>query len=135
MTRLPSCTSPAYGSPFESKRVKNIHAAWELGCEVATLGAMPVVPHMNTAQMDDLQPQPWWLEATLVLMRRCNAVIFTPDYERSKGALGEEAEAKRLGLPCFYSVGELAQWLKPDGRTLADIFWSETTELWPGPGV
>ena len=90
----------------------NIHRAWRLGVEVAKLGAMPVIPHANTAHMDGLQSDDFWLEATLQLMRRCDAVLVTPDWERSFGARGEVEEAKRLGIPVFYGLSTLEGWLR-----------------------
>jgi hypothetical protein len=42
-----------------------------------------------------------WLEVS-------DAVLVLPGYEESKGTLAEIARAKELGIPVFYSVGELA---------------------------
>lgn len=90
----------------------NIHKAWRLGVGVARLGAMPVIPHANTAHMDGLQSDDFWLEATLALMRRCDGVIVTSDWERSFGARGEVEEAIRLGIPVFYGLSTLECWLR-----------------------
>lgn len=93
------------------ERHANINAAWRFGCEVARVGAMPVIPQANTAHMDDLQSVEWWYESTMELMRRCDAVLMIPGWMASKGACKERDEAKRLGLPVFYHTGELLDWL------------------------
>lgn len=94
----------------------NIHNAWRLGVEVAKLGAMPVIPHKNSEMMDGLQSDDFWLEATLELMRRCDAVLAGPTWERSFGARGEVDEAKRLGIPVFFGLATLEGWLREQER-------------------
>jgi nucleoside 2-deoxyribosyltransferase len=94
----------------------NIQRARELGAMVAQAGAYPVIPHSNTSHMDGLAPDALWLDGTLELMRRCDAVIFTLDWERSTGARAERAEAERLGLSCFENIFELRGWLARVGH-------------------
>lgn len=79
----------------------NIVAARKLGAKVAQAGAYPVIPHSNTAHFDGLASDELWLNGTLELMRRCDAVVFTTDWQRSSGARAERVEAERMGLPCF----------------------------------
>ena len=100
-----------YTAPDVEGRSKNIAAAWALGCQVAALGAMPVIPHMNTAHMDVIQPWGWWIDATMELMLRCNAVLMMPNWQDSRGARGEHDKAKQIGIPVFYDVPSLAAWV------------------------
>ncbi len=53
-----------------------------------------------------------WLNGDLEILKRCDAVLMTPDYERSSGARAERDEALRVGLPVFYTIETLAEWLK-----------------------
>jgi hypothetical protein len=94
----------------------NIRRAELLGLEVAKLGACPWIPHANTqmAEFEHVQPYTFWIEATLMQMRVCDAVVFTSDWERSSGARGEHAEAERLGMPIFYDVESLGKWLNAE---------------------
>lgn len=97
--------------PYQCER--NVRAAEDLAHEVMRLGnAWPVVPHSNT--------RPYFIGAcsyehalagTLEMMRRCDAVIFVPGWERSNGARGERAQAELLRLPRFDSIADLARWL------------------------
>lgn len=100
-----------YSADTVEGRSKNIKAAWKAGCQVAALGVYPVVPHMNTAHMDKLQSWEWWIDATLELMLRCNAVLMMEGWEKSRGARGEEAMAKKVGIPVFYNIVDLAGWV------------------------
>ena len=73
---------------------------------------MPVVPHANTALMDDIQPPGFWIDATLKLMRCCDAVILVPHWHDSAGTQGEIAEATRIGMPIFENLRQLSIWLE-----------------------
>lgn len=90
---------------------QNIRRAENLAFQVAQLGAMFLCPHTMTRHMDGTETDEFWLAGTLELLRRCDAVLFTPCWSKSSGARGEHAEAQRLGLPCFMTIGELADWL------------------------
>lgn len=80
---------------------ENIHRAERAAREVARLGAMPVTPHSITAKMSGVESDELWLEGTLELMRRCDAVLVLPNYENSAGTIAEIWEAERLQKPVF----------------------------------
>ncbi len=91
---------------------ENIMAAMKLGLEVArTPGAFPVIPHANTMFFTGAAPDHVWLEGDLEMMRRCDAVLMTPDWQRSSGARAEEQLARELGIPVFYDAEALKAWL------------------------
>jgi len=94
----------------------NVRRAEAVALEVAKLGAMPLCPHTNTrffhGQLDDA----FWLGGTLELMRRCDALLLLPDWERSSGTRGEKTAAEGTSMPIFSSLGDLEWWLKNDGR-------------------
>lgn len=104
-----------YSAPDRDGVEENIARAELLGLEVCKLGAMPVIPHSNTAHpfFEAAQPYQFWIEGTLELLRRSDAVVLTSDWERSSGARGEVAEAQRLGKPVFRTLTELEHWLRP----------------------
>ena len=94
---------------------QNIERAARLGLAVSKLGAYPVVPHSNTAlpEYEDAQGYEFWIEGTEEMLLRCDAVIFTTDWQESSGARGEERTAAERGIPRFYSLSDLACWLLP----------------------
>lgn len=82
----------------------NIASAQQIGKLCADIGWYPVIPHTNTKGFEFLCPDikdEFWLEGTLELMRRCDAVVMCPGWEYSSGSRGEHDEATRLGLPIY----------------------------------
>lgn len=116
--RLVYCAGPFSAHTREGVK-ENIRAMELLGVEVARLGAMPVIPHANTAHPDfeKVQPYPFWIDSTLELMRRCDAVLLAENWQGSSGARGERDEARRLGMPVFTTLEELKSWLEGLGGT------------------
>lgn len=88
----------------------NIQSARALGLLAARKGWSPIIPHANTGHLDlvapDLQDR-FWLEATLELMRRSDAVLLCPGWENSEGTQAEVAEATRTGIPVIHSLHAL----------------------------
>jgi hypothetical protein len=126
------CAGP-FSAPTRDGVETNIRRMSELGVEVAKLGAYPWIPHANTAlpEFEHVQPDQFWIAATLEQLRRCDAVLMSEDWKQSSGARGEHADAFARGQPIFYSLDELKQWLAR--RSLPDVCaiapgWNE-----PGP--
>lgn len=83
--------------------------------EVSKLGAMPLCPHANTRPyFVDGQAPEFWLDGTLELMRRCDAILLMQNWLASAGSRAERDEAKRLGIPVFESTLALAAWLREE---------------------
>ena len=90
---------------------QNIHRAEALAAQVCRLGVLAVCPHTMFRNFQGLLQDAFFLDATLELMRRCDAVVLTDDWEQSGGARCEVVEAGLQGLPVFYSLQELAEWV------------------------
>lgn len=90
----------------------NASVARAVGLLVARKGWAPAVPHYNTYLYDfittDLDDE-FWLNATMELMRRCDAVVLVPGWQRSQGTLAEIKEAQRLGLPIYYAEHDVPE--------------------------
>jgi hypothetical protein len=100
-----------YRAPTTWERDCNIQAARRVGAEVARLGGYPVIPHSNTSHFDGLCDDKFWLDGTLELLRRCDAVILARGWEQSSGTRAEKAEAEMLGIPVFDNLPDLEWWL------------------------
>jgi hypothetical protein len=99
-----------YRGKTPSNVALNIAAAQHVGLLVAQSGAMPVIPHKNTEGFEHLDPSihdEFWLEGTLAIMRKCDAVVLVPGWEQSSGTRGEVAESQRLGIPVYLSVSDM----------------------------
>ena len=100
-----------YRGATEWDVVQNIRRAEALALEVWKLGAACICPHKNTALLGGAAPDQLWLEGDLELLRRCDAVICTADWNRSAGAINEVALAREIGIPVFETPDELRLWL------------------------
>ena|ERR1700722_14294113 len=90
---------------------ENIRRAEAIALEVWKMGAACICPHKNTSFFGGACPDHVWLDGDLEIVRRCDAIVCVPGWERSVGSLGEVALAKQLGLPVFQSTSELKKWL------------------------
>lgn len=90
----------------------NVHAAEQWGLRIAECGACPLMPTANTRNFHGLINDAFWIESTLELMRRCDAVFMCPGWENSRGCRGELDEANLRGVPVFYDIGALRHWLE-----------------------
>lgn len=92
---------------------KNVMAAMTLALEVWKLGAVALCPHSNTMFFSDADgiADNMWLDGDLELVRRCDALILTPDWERSSGARAEAKYADSHNIPVFFSIAALQDWL------------------------
>jgi hypothetical protein len=90
----------------------NIVRSEQLGFEVGAAGAAPIVPNSIGRTWDGVPSYEFWIEATKEILRRCDALITVPGWEKSSGARGEVALAKELGIPVFHSIENLKAWLK-----------------------
>lgn len=81
----------------------NIEAAKYFGMLAIEMGWYPVIPHMNTAGMEKLTSvgDDFFIDGTMELMERCDAVLMIPGWEPSVGASGEYFRAKHLGIPIY----------------------------------
>ena len=92
---------------------RNVNRAERMAMRVAKAGGMPLCPHCNTRNFDGTLTDVFWLEGTLELLRRCDALVLINGWRRSSGARKEHEEALALGMPIFEeaSFSDLEKWL------------------------
>ena len=101
--RLMYIAGPYRASTTQGVR-DNVTSARAVGSAVALKGWMPVVPHANTygfERVPGLDNDEFFLEGTLELMRRCDAVVLAPGWTASSGSMREIQEAFNLGIPIY----------------------------------
>ena len=88
--------------------VINVRNAVKAADDVLEAGFIPLCPHLSHL-WHTISPKPWeeWMRIDLELLQACKAVLRLPG--ESKGADMEVAEAKRLGIPVYYSIEELVK--------------------------
>ena len=88
----------------------NIAAARHAGAIAAERGWFPVIPHANTAHFERYCPmvsREFWLDGTMVLLSKCDAILMIQGYEDSAGAKKEEQFAKDRGMRIYRTTAEL----------------------------
>jgi hypothetical protein len=106
-----------FRAPTPWRVEQNIRRAEELALEVARCGAVPLCPHTVYRFFNGELDDQFWLDATMELLKRCDAIIVTPDWEKSSGARAE-VEWMLNRRPIFASVDVLKQWLSRVGEGL-----------------
>lgn len=119
-TKLVYVAGPFRG-PNAWETEQNIRRAEELALKVWRAGYACFCPHSNTRFFDGVAPNEVWLEGDLVILRRCDALLMTQDFERSTGAKVERDEAVRLNIPVYYSLRELLCACPPDTEVCSII--------------
>lgn len=108
------------GGPYRAKHAyqidRNIRKAKEVGEELALMGYFPIIPHLNTAHMDGIQDDAFWLNGTLELLRKTgDLLVLLPEWPNSSGSCKERYVAiQELNLPIFYwprDIEELMQFV------------------------
>lgn len=105
------------GGPFRGPHAwairQNIHRAEEAAMQVAELGGVPLTPHSIGANFHGTISDQFWIDATLALLQRADALyVADGPATRSVGTQGEIADAIARHLPVFYDLAELAAWLR-----------------------
>ena len=97
--------------PFRGKDAweveQNIRRAEALALEVWRLGCAAICPHANTRFFDRALPDETFLKGDLEILRRCDAMILTEDWERSSGARAERQYAIDHNILVFYKIQDL----------------------------
>jgi nucleoside 2-deoxyribosyltransferase len=106
------------GGPFRAGDAwqieSNIRRAEALALKVWRMGAAAICPHANTRFFDKAAPDEVFLEGDLEILRRCDAVLLTSDWAKSRGAIHEKHVAEAAGIPVFQTLEALAKWLAID---------------------
>lgn len=89
---------------------QNIRRAETLALSVWQAGMACICPHTNTRFYQGTAPDEIWLDGDLEMVKRCDAVLMTHDWERSTGASAERLFALKHEIPVFYSLAELTTW-------------------------
>jgi hypothetical protein len=94
--------------PYRAKNGRsvadNIKAARAISGKLWQSGHYAVTPHLNTAGFEELYPDvsdKTWLDGTLEMLRRCDAIVMTETWQESEGAISEHAYAESVGMPIY----------------------------------
>lgn len=115
-----------FGADTPDAHQANVRRAALYRAPIARLGCYPVCPHTNTSELggptgksSDPKEQKFWYDASMELLRRCDAIVMIPGWQTSTGAKMEKDFAQANGIPVLFSDHEedletqiqLAEWL------------------------
>ena len=92
---------------------ENIMRAMKLSLEVWKRGHAAVCPHSNTMFFTGAAgcADEVWLTGDIEILKRCDALLATDDWTRSRGAIAEVQYAFANGIPVLRTVDQLTDWL------------------------
>jgi hypothetical protein len=87
--------------PYRGDVDRSIQQAREIAIAVWEAGHVAICPHLNTAhfEQDCDVSDAIYLIRDLQILARCDACVFTPDWERSEGARMEREFCQEHGIP------------------------------------
>lgn len=88
-----------YRAPHEFGVKCNIERAEKVAVNLWWMGFAVICPHKNTAFLGGAATDSVWLEGDKEMLRRCDLVVLTDDWEKSSGTLAEIELAKQLNIP------------------------------------
>jgi hypothetical protein len=97
----------------------NIRRAEEVSFEIWKFGAAALCPHANTRYFHGSLPDQVFIDGTLALLAKSDAIFMLQDWHRSEGARGERRYAFDHDIPIFYDLDELGNWLRTGQRDQA----------------
>ena len=89
--------------PYRGKNAaeveRNIRTAQRYAMALTQAGIAVYSPHLNTAHFDGLQPDQFFLDLGLEMLRRCDALVIAGGgWEKSDGTRREVKDARMLGM-------------------------------------
>lgn len=92
--------------------VRNVQKAISGGEAISQMGHHALIPHLCHMWEDEYpHPYDFWIELTMAYMLRCDAVYAMCPKGVSNGVDGEIAKAEEIGMPVFFSLDELEEYL------------------------
>jgi len=91
---------------------ENILKAKRVAEDVWQCGAVAICPHLNSMLMDGMCDENTWLAGYQEVLKRCDAVMIVANYKLSEGTSMEIDLAQSLGIPVFYKIWQLVEFLE-----------------------
>lgn len=80
-------------APYKAKTIcslqQNIHEAKLMSMYYWNKGYAVICPHKNTENFDGLMPDKVFLQGTMLMLSKCDAIAMHPNWEQSSGSVDE----------------------------------------------
>lgn len=96
-----------YRAKTERGVIENIRAAEAVSIDIWESGHIALCPHMNTRLFGGILPDDVWLDGALELMKRCDAVVLVPGWEKSEGTKFEIEKAESMGMLIYSTYNKI----------------------------
>jgi len=83
-------------------RAWNISRARKIAKLLWRMGFSVICPHSNSAFMDRCAKDETFLRGDIEILKRCDAIVLMPGFDKSKGAVEEYFTAQRHDIPKFF---------------------------------
>jgi len=83
--------------------VKNIQVAREHAEKLWKAGYAVLCPHLNTALFDGVMDDQTFLNGTMEMLKRCDAIYLLPKWSLSVGSVKEYEYAKENGIKIIHA--------------------------------
>ena len=105
--------SGKYSASTSEQIQENILTARSYAILIWEKGYTALCPHLNTLNFEEHSSLEYddYIEGDLELISRCNGVFMLPDWIDSKGANIEREYATNIGLPVFYDLDVLEEYI------------------------
>jgi hypothetical protein len=89
--------------PYRGDVKTNIENARKAAIAVWQAGHVAICPHLNTANFEEDSglPDELYLKGDLVILQRCDACLFLPNWQESQGAIAERRYCEAQDIPCY----------------------------------
>lgn len=95
-----------YRGPNSWAIEQNIRRAEDAAALVWGAGLAALCPHANSRHMDGVAADQVFLDGTMEMLRRCDAVLLVEGWQKSSGSRAEVSEAMMLKKPIMYAWGD-----------------------------
>jgi hypothetical protein len=104
-------------------RIINILKVYRAARKLTKQGYVCIVPHMETALMDGLQSDEWFLSASIKKLKHCDAIYMLKGWQESDGSCLERLAAQQRGMKVWYEDGNLLE------RLLDTTIFNESDQI------
>lgn len=98
-----------YRADTDNERHDNIEAARKVAVEVWRKGHYALCPHKNSEFMSGVCDEQQFLDGSLEMLRRCDAVIMVGGWRNSEGSRLEFAHAAGRHLALYHSIDDVPE--------------------------
>lgn len=124
-------TAGPYRNPSLYQINQNIRRAEDVAVQLWKAGYSIICPHKNTEHIDGEVPEDIILSGDLEQIRRCDGVVFIPNWHLSEGAREERRFCYKNKIPIFYWELDkevlMTDFVKDDFDMRLHIYYQSTT--------